>query len=232
MSQADDNVEPIARLNIDFNYAYGFAPQTANSINSQDDANMERQSLHRNLIQVAQREFKLAMKPFTAKRRKLGPALLAFENGYLSIESGDTTAVMHAEGEWHGRAVFSPEVLRAVATFPPTQNPITFAYAEGHLLIGSMTIPCQWNNPALPLIQDLTDPSLLDLLALEKTIPRSEYLGTGLGKKIRSAKEKVERRIKNAAAQLIDLEITEEEIRALIEERIFNRLGEQLSPPK
>lgn len=183
--------------------------------------------MQRNLIQVAQRDFKSAMKPFTAKRRKLGPVLLAFEGGYLSIESGEATAVMHAEGEWHGRAMFSPEFLRAVATYPPPQDPITVSYAEGHLLIGNMTIPCQWDTPMQHHIQDFANPGLVDLLALARTISRAEYVGTGLGSKIRSANEKAERRIRNASAQLIDLEVTEQEIRAMVEARIAKRLIER-----
>lgn len=181
--------------------------------------------MQRNLLQVPLRDFKMAMKPFAAKRRKLGTVLLAFEGGFLSIESGEVTAVMHAEGSWHGRALFSPEVLRAVATFPPSQDPITVSYAEGHVLIGTMTIPCQWESPSKQLIQVLTNPDLLDLLALGKSMTRAEYLGSGLGKSIRSAQEKAERRIKNAATQLADLDISEAEIRALVDARISYRLG-------
>lgn len=164
------------------------------------------------------------MKPFAAKRRRLGTVLLAFEGGFLSIESGEVTAVMHAEGSWHGRALFSPEVLRAIATFPPSQDPI-ISYADGHVLIGTMTIPCQWESSSKQLIQVLTNPDLVDLLALGKSISRAEYLGSGLGKKIRSAQEKAERRIKSAAAQLAALDITETEIRTLVESRVADRLG-------
>jgi hypothetical protein len=181
--------------------------------------------MQRNQLQVTLRDFKLAMKPFAAKRRKLGTVLLAFEGGFLSIESGEVTAVMHADGNWHGRARFSPEVLRAVATFPPSQDPITVSYAEGHLLIGTMTIPCQWESSSQQLIQVLTNPDMVDLLALGKSMNRAEFLGSSLGKSIRSAQDKAERRIKNAAAQLAELDISEAEIRALVDSRISDRLG-------
>ena len=181
--------------------------------------------MQRNLLQVTLCDFKIAMKPFAAKRRRLGTVLLAFEGGFLSIESGEVTAVMHAEGSWHGRAQFSPEVLRAIATFPLSQDPITISYADGHVLIGTMTIPCQWESSSKQLIQVLTNPDLVDLLALGKSISRAEYLGSGLGKKIRSAQEKAERRIKSAATQLADLDITETEIRKLVESRVADRLG-------
>ena len=70
----------------------------------------------------------------------------------------------------------------------------------------------------------MSNPSLIDLLALKETVPRSEIGGTSLGKKIRSAHEKAERRITNAAKQLQDLEITEAEIRSLVDARIATRL--------
>lgn len=161
------------------------------------------QSLARNFMQVPLKEFRAATKVFTRKRLKMGPVLLAFEGGFLSIESGEAAAVMHAAGEWHGRATFSPEILRALATVPPLQDPIPIAYADGHLLIGNMTIICQWNTVSQAFVHDLPNPSLVDLLALERTIPRAEIRGTGLGKKIRSARAKAERRIRNAAAQMI-----------------------------
>jgi hypothetical protein len=88
-----------------------------------------------------------------------------------------------------------------------------------------MTIPSQWESPSKQLIQVLTNPDLVDLLALGKSISRAEYLGSGLGKKIRGAQEKAERRIKSAAAQLADLGITETEIRTLVESRVAERLG-------
>lgn len=69
-------------------------------------------------------------------------------------------------------------------------------------------------------------PGLVDLLAMGRTMPRAEIRGTELGKRIRSANEKAKRRIKNAVAQLVDLDIGEAEIRALVEARIVARLKE------
>lgn len=178
----------------------------------------------KNILQVSLKEFKDATKVFQKKRVKLGPVLLAYESGFFSIESGEATAVMHATGEWHGRAMFSPEILRALVMVPPLHDPIQFSYDDGYLFVGSMKIICQWNTVSQAFIEDLANPSLIDLLALKDTIPRSEIGGTGLGKKIRGAHEKAERRIMNAAKQLQDLEISEAEIRALVDARIATRL--------
>lgn len=177
-----------------------------------------------NALQVPRKEFIRATKVFQRKRPKLGPVLLAYENEFLSIESGEATVVMNATGEWHGRAMFSPEILRALAMFPPLQDPVKISYDDGHLFVGSMKIICQWNTVSQAFIEDLANPGLIDLLALKETVPRSEIGGTSLGRQIRSAHEKAERRIMNAAKQLQDLEITEAEIRALVDARIAIRL--------
>ena len=177
-----------------------------------------------NLLQVSLNEFKNATNVFQRKRLKLGPVLLAYESGFLSIESGEATAVMNATGEWHGRAMFSPEILRALVMVPPFNDPIKISYDGGHLFVGTTKIICQWNTVSQAFIHDIVSPSIIDLLALKETVPRSEIGGTGLGKKIRSAQEKAERRILNAAKQLEDLEVTEAEIRALVDARIATRL--------
>ena len=137
---------------------------------------MTKHSLATNFLQLSLAEFRHATEIFTPKRRKLGPALLAFEGGFLSIESGEATAVMHAKGEWHGRAKFSPQSLRAIATVPPNQDPLTISYADGHLLIGNMTIACEWQTVGEALIHNLKNPSLFDLLIMERTLPRSEFI--------------------------------------------------------
>ena len=180
----------------------------------------------RNLLHVTRYDFKNATKVFASKRRTLtlGPVLMAFESGFLSLESGSVMTVMRAVGDWEGRAVFSPEILRALATVPPDVDPIPIAYADGYILIGGITILCQWSLPRQELAHEIESPGLVDLLALGRTLTRAEIRGSELGKRIRSANEKTERRIKNAAAQLVELEISELQIRALVEARIVRRI--------
>jgi hypothetical protein len=176
-----------------------------------------------NLLHVTRTDFRHATKVFARKRLALGPVLMAFESGFLSFESGEVTVVMSAAGDWQGRAVFSPEILRALATVPPDADPIPIAYADGHILIGGMTIRCEWSLPRQELAREIENPGLIDLLALGRTLTRAEIRGSELGKRIRSATAMTERRIKNAANQLAELDISEREIRALVEARISTR---------
>lgn len=186
---------------------------------------MPEQSRARNVLELPLAEFRRGTEVFSRKRVVLGPALLSFEGGFLSIESGEVTAVMRAAGEWHGRATFSPNILRAVATVPPIQNPLTIAYADGHLLIGSITVPCKWRLLSQALIHNLEHPSLMDLLILERTLSRVEFKGSNLGRRVRAAVPRADLRIEKAAAQLAELDVTAEELRALVEAKIAARLG-------
>lgn len=181
----------------------------------------------KNLLKVSLAEFKFAMKPFSPKRRDLTEVLLAFEGGFLSLESGDVKVVMRAEGSWDGRAYFSSVVLRAIATVPPSQNPVVVSYAQNHLLLGGLTIKCEWHegrkeDDVWVDLCSVIDPSIIDVLAMERSAPRVK--ATGIAKKVRSAKEKMERKIKAASAQLSDLNISEGEIRTLVEQKIADRI--------
>lgn len=180
--------------------------------------------MQENRLTIDPAEFKAALKPFARKGVKMGLVMVAFEGGFLSIESGDVVCVMRAHGAWHGRATFKPSVLQALAKVPPVVKPIPLAYADGHLLLAGMTIPCEWQSTAKALVNDLLNPSLPELLALARTIPRAEIQGSELGKKISSAANAAEKRIKSAAKQLQELGITEADIRQLVERQVLAHL--------
>lgn len=73
----------------------------------------------KNLLCVVQPEFVDALIILRKGGQKKGFALLCYEGGFLSIESGNKTTVMRAEGEWHGRATFLHQILQALAVAPP-----------------------------------------------------------------------------------------------------------------
>lgn len=148
---------------------------------------------------------------------------MCYEGGFLSIESGEKTAVMRAEGEWHGRATFRYQILQALAVVPPAMNPVPISYAENRLLIGGMNIPCTWVLQGQSMIDRLENPSLLDLLVLEKFIPRAELGSTERGKRVVSAFRMLESRITSATKALEDFGVTEDEIRELTSRKIRER---------
>jgi hypothetical protein len=184
------------------------------------------QSYSSNNLRVELHEFKAAMTVFANSRLKLGPVLMAYEAGYLSFESGEATAVMRAEGIWHGRARFKPSIIQVLALVPPQWDPVPISYAEGRLLIGSMTIPCTWDLVSHEFIQNLQNPGLVDLLAMARTIPRADLKATELGRKILSAIAQAEKTVTVAAKHLKKLEIEEGDILELVEARIAKRFKE------
>ncbi len=177
-----------------------------------------------NFLTVVQPEFKDALRIFTRGGALKGKALLCFEGGFLSIEAGDRTAVMRAEGEWHGQASFRPKILEALAYVPPTMNPIPISYAENHLLIGGMSIRCEWALQGQTMIRNLENPSLLDMVVLERFIPRSELKATERGKKITLAVRLLASRISRASKALEDFGVCEEELQELVNRKISERI--------
>ena len=178
----------------------------------------------KNFLTVVQPEFKDALKIFTKGGAPKWSALLCYEGGFLSIESGDRTAVMRAEGEWHGKAKFGPRILQALAHVPPTMNPIPISYAENHLLIGGMSIRCDWVLLGQSMIRKLENPSSLDLVVLERYTPRAELKATERGKKITAAVRLMANRVTRASKALEDFGVGENELLELVNRKISERI--------
>ncbi len=73
---------------------------------------------------------------------------------------------------------------------------------------------------------DLENRSLLDLLALDQTLPRVEVGLTDFGKKIQAAHLQCDQSIQRAASQLLDLEISEHDLRMIVLARIARRMDD------
>ena len=74
------------------------------------------------------------------------------------------------------------------------------------------------------MIDDLENPSLLDLLVLERLVPRSELNASERGKKIASAVRMLAKRIALASKALEDFGVSEDEIRELANRKINERI--------
>lgn len=174
-------------------------------------------------ISVELKEFRRAVKAFVGRKAVLGSTLLSVEHGFLIIESGEVRVVMRAEGEWHGRVRFSPEVLRAVATVPPSENPVRIRYADGKVRIGTMMIPCDWQALSNPLMEKVINPDLLDLLAMGANLSRTELAGSPLGLRVQEAESERDKRLRKAARELSVLGISEATLLSLVAEAVRSR---------
>lgn len=180
--------------------------------------------LEHNILHVALADFRAGIGVFRSRAPLPGQALLAYENGFLSIEAGERTAVMHAKGVWHGRAFFSTSILQALAQLPPDTGPVAVVQRRGRLQLGGLSVACQWVLPAQAFIQKLENPDALDLLAMEQALPRAELRGTELGKQVRAAQRLADRNIAKAAELLMPFGIDAHALQQLLANRIAERL--------
>lgn len=177
----------------------------------------------KNRLEVTRQDFATAFRPLRRVDSR-GDALLAFEGGFLSVEAGDRAAVVHAEGEWQGRARFSANILRALAEVPPSEDPVVFEFLDDRLRIGTMVIGCKWETVSARFIRDVTKPDYLDLIAMDRTLPRSEIRGTTLARQIRTAQATLAARIAKAAKLLEVADIEEGDLWNLVEQNIRLRM--------
>lgn len=170
-------------------------------------------------------EFKRAIKVFRGHWATCEGAMLSCESGILCIECGGILSTLRVSGEWHGRAYFSGNMVKALAMVPPVTGPVEFSYRDGILKIATVSIGCQWENVSHDFVERVANPTLIDLLAMDRTMPRSTIHGTGLAPRIRAAKDKIARVIVKAAKLLDELEISQADLLQLLENRVQERLS-------
>lgn len=177
----------------------------------------------KNRLEVARLDFVSAFKTFS-KVDLRSDALLSFEGGFLSVEAGDRAAVVHADGEWQGRARFSTNVLRALAKVPPAEDPVVIELVEGRVRIGTMLIGCRWETVSARFIQELKNPDYLDLIAMDRTLSRAEIRSKRLDRQIRTAQATLAGRVAKAAKLLEVADIEEGDLWRLVEQNIKLRM--------
>jgi len=180
-----------------------------------------------NRLSVDRSEFNHAIRTFRGRRGQGSLASLAFDSGILSIEADDLMTTCRAGGEWQGCALFSAQVLAALAKVPPAENPVIIEYSQGKLSIGPLSITCDWSNVSDDFIGQLESPSVLDLIAIGRSMPAAEIHRTGLWRRISRAKATVTSAVSKAMKHLQQLEISEAELHDLVEARIRSRLKER-----
>ena len=187
-----------------------------------------------NTIEVNLKDFIYAIKVFQFGVRKNSKkptfkgslAILDFRDGFLSIDGEDKVAVMRATGEWAGKAEFSFSIVNALSLFPPTTDPVVIRYDEdqGKLYIGQTVTPCTWQSSIKSVIGKIENPSAIDLFAMWKTQPASELNATAIKTQLSKARAKMKKDVASVAKKLADYEVSEQEISALIEKKIQERV--------
>lgn len=189
--------------------------------------------MRKNELRVALADFKRTMLVFREFRRaKRAPqALLAFNGGMLSFEAGGNVAVVHADGEWHVRVWTSAHFLGIFHEVPPREDPVVISCAEGKLHISTLTLGCHWEYVSAPMLNRSENPDMIDLLAMDRTVDRSEFHGTDLGKRITQAKRAASIAVTRSAKSLAKLGITEAELWEMVEIQVRKRMTQETTAP-
>jgi hypothetical protein len=87
-----------------------------------------------------------------------------------------------------------------------------------------MLVGCHWETVSASFIQGLKNPDYLDLIALDRTLPRSEIRGKRLDRQIRAAQSVLAGRVAKAAKLLEVADIEEADLWHLVEQNIRARM--------
>lgn len=185
-----------------------------------------------NELNISLKEFKNGIKIFKVNRQRINakkkvqlPAVISFNDGFLSIDCDEKVSVMRATGEWSGKAHFSASIVHAIALAPPNNEPMTISYHEGKLTIGSTSVTCEWLPVSHQLMDTLINPTLIDIFAMWRSNPADDVHKKGIDRQIVSAKEKLLRATASSAKKLEAFEVTQEDLLALIETKIKSRIN-------
>lgn len=186
-----------------------------------------------NRLSVDLKAFNFAMKTFKVgvdrknakKKPVILPAMLSYNDGFLSIEYDDKMTVMHASGEWQGKAQFSGNVVIALALVPLATNPVIINYSENKISIGTATVTCNWESASYNMIEMVSNPTAIDVFAMWRTQPAERLIATGIKQKNKALDEKLLKTTTKAANLLETFEVTQDDLLALIEVKVKARIS-------
>ncbi len=181
-----------------------------------------------NELHLDLKEFNFGMKTFKldgrSKKSKPPRAILAFDRGFLSIELDDKTAVMNAVGSWNGKASFSGNFISALTLVPLKVDPVVIQYTDGKLNIGGVKADADWELVSHQMLDKLSNPSLIDIIAMSRTQPVLKLRESGIDKKNKLAQTKLFKLTESAAKKLSEFEVTQDDLINLIETKVKNKI--------
>lgn len=159
-------------------------------------------------------------------RRVSGEAVLSFDGLYVALEVPGATVAVPATGSWPGRVIVGAQWLVGLAEATRTAT-VSLTVDGGWLAIGGFRTSCQVDERRgldipLPLNASLGEIVAVALLHTDDEITRS-----GLGTTVKRGKDRYERALARATEDLKGLDLTTEELRAFVEQRLRERYGDQ-----
>ena len=150
-------------------------------------------------------------------------ALVGFDGGWLTVEAGAVTFVAQATGAWPGNAIVSATLVRALATVPPTEDPIIVTCDGEHLRFGALKVVCKWQPVSSMVLARSRQPEWFEAIALKYTLPRARIIAEGRGAEVSAAERKLIALVRRVAKSLAPMGVTTADIEALVERRLAER---------
>lgn len=163
--------------------------------------------------------FREGLKRFRAMRnpRDRDRACFSFDGSFLSVDTLDYAFAARATGVWPGTASCAASTVAALAGVPPTGAEVAFAYEDGRLRIGTLTVAATWAPVSGALLALPSAPDWVEALSLKYRVHRSRLLHSGRLREVEAAEAKLTATISKAAKALAPLGVAEADIRQLVE---------------
>lgn len=165
--------------------------------------------------------FKLLLK--FHKRRTDIQAVLTFDNDSLAIDANGITVRATGTGSLQGQAYVNWRSLLGLATIMPEGDAVLIKVEASHLIVGTTTIPCSWQESIINVIEHPMDPPLLMTLRLKDKYTDEEIVRSGLLEKVWEAERQMEEMIVQAAAIVRPLDVNAGDVRKLSLDSVHGR---------
>lgn len=164
--------------------------------------------------------FRLLLKTRKRKLKVCDEAVLSYDGACLHFALSGITVAVPAVGTWPGQARLPGRVILGLAEVPPTHDPVVLAVEQDRLTFGTTSVPCVWQSAWLSQIDMPANAAILHYLALRQTHTNEEIMQSGLSAAVKDAEVKRDRIIGAALKSLSRLDITETDLRRLLDTKI------------
>lgn len=103
-------------------------------------------------VTVAREQFVEGLRPFArlGRRRLVSDAVVVKSGDYLKVICSNISTRLPATGFWPGEVFVSGKAIVALAKAPPTTDPVRLYVKEDRLVIGTLSVPCEFTESAQP----------------------------------------------------------------------------------
>ena len=177
-------------------------------------------------ILVSRSQFKQALKTLSVGSKGKYPPEMVFycHSETLFIRLGGSEAQIEGQGSFVGQARLSGKALKPLTLALPNNDPLPLSRHPERLGFGNLRLTCKWEPHGSENITVAINADDLDYLRLANKHSFDEINKAGLVPKIEAATNKLNEQVMNAYDLLGSYGVKYEEIYALVEKAIQNKM--------